>query len=181
MIQGVIQENELLRNAVGQYTQTQQQLDEAAFQARLKGLAEDGKAEEAIALVQQRAGTVIQTMQNSWNQERQQYQQGTHQALVSGFTQEIIANHPSLTDHEKALLETIPDPDNRVAWADYFEDQHDQRRQQALSNGAAVHVASGAGRVGGSAPSGATPDGQRTGRETSYEIIRQTPWQSVQG
>lgn len=181
MVQGVVQENQLLRGAVGQYTQSQQQMEEAAFQARLKGLEEEGKAAEAIALVQQRAGAIINTLQNSWNQERQQFQQGTTQALISGFTQEIIANHPSLTDHEKQLLETIPDPDNRTAWADYFEDQHEQRKQMALQNGAAVHVASGAGRVGGSAPAGATPDSQRNGRESSYDIIRRTPWQTVQG
>lgn len=179
MIQGVIQENQTLRQGYSQIEQMRQQADEDAFVARLRGLAEEGKADEAIAAVQQRANQRISAVQQQAALAVQQAQQGVHTALVSGFTQEIITNHPSLTDHEKMLLETIPDPDNRVAWADYFEAQHDTQKQLALGQGAAVHAASGAGRVSGAAPSGAQPDGQRTGRESSYEIIRNTPWQVI--
>lgn len=179
MVQGVVQQNQNLQQQNQQFVQQQQQIRDAQRAAEIARLIEE-KPADALRL------------QDEWRQEREQQLLGWAQAeiqrrdaalaqtLVSGFTQEIIATHPDLTDVEAQLLDTIPDPDHRAQWADYFQGQHEANRQAALQQGATLHAASGVGAGIGAVPAGAS-SGAPNGRESSYDIIRRTPWQTIPG
>lgn len=184
MVQGAFQENQLLRQVVGAVLQQGQQQQEAAIVARLQELSQNPSQEavlEAARLVHQHNLLQQQSVQQRYEQQIQQANQQNYAVLVSGFTQEIIANHPNLTDEQIALLETIPNPDHRVLWADHFENQHEQNRQMALQQGATIHAASGAGRTTPVAPGGGAQPQQGNRPMTPLDIIRATPWMNVQG
>jgi hypothetical protein len=150
------------------------------FAAEIARLQEDNPA-QAMPVVQERAYQRVNRRHHQQAQaEIQRRDAALAQTLVSGFTQEVIATHPDLTDVEAQLLDTIPDPDHRAQWADYFQGQHEAQRQSALQQGATLHAASGVGAGIGAAPAGAAT-GAPNGRESSYDIIRRTPWQTISG
>lgn len=183
MLQGVFQRNQQLEQFYQTTQLSMEQQQEQAFLMRLQQLSEAGTPEaarEAIQLTQERANQKIIAAQSMAQTAVTQAQAGQYAALVAGYTNEIFAAYPSLTDDERDLLQTIENPDQRARWAAHFDQQHQQSRNLAANQGAAIHAASGAGRVGGAAPAGASDGGQpRLG--SVEDVVRSTPWIQASG
>lgn len=181
-IQGVVQERDYLRNQNTQLAQQEFLRQQAEFKARVDA---ETDPKRAVAMVQDNAnqvvGTIAQTYQQHYQQQENQMRQALMSVLVDGFTQtEVFARYPNLTEEQKDLLTSLPDPDQRAQFAAVFSQIGQNNQQNAASAAAALHVASGAGRVGGVNPNGGTAagaQGSTPGRPRSaFDVLRDTPY-----
>lgn len=167
-------ENLQLRQMMQNVTAAAARAEEQQFQASL----DDMTPRDAIRAVQQRAMMREMSLRNQVQQVTQEAQNAAMAGLVTGFTQEIYRHYPDLDDGARQLIESVADPDARAAIAAYAASVSGQLNQLARSQTAAMHVASGAGRVGGVQPVAAgTAAGPSNRPLTAREIIAQTPWE----
>lgn len=178
-LQGVVQERDTYRQQLGQINQQQFINDQ---QALARAVEAETDPKKAVAMVQQNAAQIIQTLARENQQTQDQMRQALVGVLIDGFTQtEVFAKYPNLTDEQKSLLTALPDPDQRAQFAAVFNEIGNANQQNAAASAAALHVASGAGRVGGVAPNGgtatATQPGHNPGRpKSAYDVLRETPY-----
>lgn len=185
---GLVQQLQQKDQALASVAAMLAQQEEAQFQNNLRALQAEGRHEEANTLLVQRAGNLLtQKDQQAANAIRER-DTALQALLVDGFTQQIYQDFPNLPREAKDLIENMPYDGEAVARGDYrtvdqrrntaamFDTLAQGSRNQAAAAGAAMHIASGAGRAGGAAPNGAAVAAPSGRGKTALEILRETPY-----
>lgn len=176
-VNGVVGENTMLRQALARVGQHAQQQADAQWAAAYQSQQDPTAREQMLT---QRFQEQYNNLYQQASQREQQLLGVANQMLVNDFTRdEVLSKYPNLSPVVQQLINGEPNPDRRAEIAAAFAELQTGNRQAATSAAAALHVASGAGRVGGGVPSGAadmvTADGRTPGRpKSALEILKET-------